>query len=110
MKRLVAAALTVLVLWALVPAVGEFFENAVHLLTEGHTAHAAPDGDHHDPIGPEHGCTGTTHLCSCCVSISCLPAHAVMNGSAATSGDLLLIVSSHFASHFDHDVFRPPRV
>ncbi len=73
MKRLATSCFLVLLLWALVPGVGEAVENTVHLVLEGHTAHAAPDGDSHTPSGPEHGCTGVMHSCSCCVSQSFLP-------------------------------------
>ena len=110
MKRFSAATLTVLLLWALVPAVGEFLENAVHLVREGHTAHAAPDGDHHDPTGPEHRCTGAVHLCSCCVSLSCLPNHVAANNSVQDGGELLAIVSAHVSGLSGRAVYHPPRV
>jgi hypothetical protein len=55
---------------ALVPGAVEILESAVHLVREGHLAHAAPDGDHHDPGGPEHGCTPISHLCGCHASLS----------------------------------------
>lgn len=73
MKRFATSCLLLLLLWALAPGVGEAVENAVHLVLEGHTAHAEPDGDRHTPSGPEHGCTGVMHSCSCCVSQSFLP-------------------------------------
>ena len=73
MKRVANGCLTLILLWTLVPGVGEFTENFVHLVVQGHTAHAEPDGDTHVPDGPEHGCSGTLHLCSCCLSLSCLP-------------------------------------
>jgi len=73
MKRIVNGCLTLIVLWTLVPGVGEFTENLAHLVARGHTAHAVPDGDTHAPDGPEHGCSGTLHLCSCCLSLSFLP-------------------------------------
>ena len=73
MKRITNGCLALILLWTLVPGVGEFTENVVHLVAQGHTAHAAPDGDTHAPDGREHGCSGTLHLCSCCVSLSCLP-------------------------------------
>ena len=70
MKRLPSLWVCVLLLWAFVPGLGECIENVVHLVAEGHLAHAAPAGDSHAPTGPEHGCTGTFHLCSCCTSPS----------------------------------------
>jgi len=72
----VAARVLVLVLaWQLVPGMGEVVENALHLLSEGHTAHALADADH-APEGDEHGCSGPFHLCSChssAVFVSAVP-------------------------------------
>ena len=110
MKRFATAGLTVLLVWALVPAVGEFFENAAHFLREGHTAHAAPDGDHHDPAGPEHRCTSAFHLCSCCVSLSCLPTYTATNTSVQSSGELFALVSAPVSGLSGHGIYRPPRV
>jgi len=64
-------------LLALVPGVGELLENTMHLVLEGHMAHAAPDGDSHTPWGDEHGCTGAMHFCSCCVSQTFIQTHVV---------------------------------
>lgn len=58
--------LAVLVLaWGLTPGLGEVTENAWHLATAGHSAHAAGQGADHAPEGDEHGCSGTFHVCSC---------------------------------------------
>jgi hypothetical protein len=110
MKRFAATGLTVFLLWALVPAVGELFENALHFVREGHAAHAAPDGDHHDPTGPEHGCTAAAHLCSCCVSLSCLPTHSATVTSLQSSGELLAFAPVHVSAVSGHGVYHPPRV
>jgi len=109
MKRLSAAALAVLLLWALAPAVGEFVENAAHLLLEGHLAHAAPDGDHHDPAGAEHGCSGAVHLCSCCVSLGCLPSRVPAHVAARGSEVLPATVATHVSGQFRPGVYHPPR-
>lgn len=77
MKRISHGCLALILLWTLVPGVGELTENLAHLVAQGHTAHAEPDGDTHAPDGPEHGCSETLHLCSCCVSLSCLPGQPV---------------------------------
>ena len=77
MKRLTTSCLLLLVLWALVPGVGEAIENAVHIVLVGHKAHAARNGDSHTPSGPEHGCTAVMHSCSCCVSQTFLPNQCV---------------------------------
>ena len=55
MKRILNGCLTLILLWALVPGAGEFTENFAHVVAQGHTAHAEPDGDTHAPNGPEHG-------------------------------------------------------
>ncbi len=52
-------------LLALAPGLGEVVENVVHLATQGHLAHAQETGDQHAERGPEHGCNGTFHLCTC---------------------------------------------
>ena len=44
MRRAAAWAITVVLLWTLVPGLGEVLETAVHFAQEGHSAHAAPDG------------------------------------------------------------------
>ena len=109
MKRLAALGVTALLVWALVPGVGELLENALHFAQEGHFAHAAPDGDHHDPPSPEHGCAGAVHLCSCCVSVSFLAAHSATNAPALTSVDLVAIDATHLSIASADGVFRPPR-
>lgn len=61
----VRCGLVFLLLLALAPGFGEVVENVLHLLTEGHAAHARSHDDDHAAKGPEHGCTGTFHMCSC---------------------------------------------
>ncbi|MFQ5670001.1 MAG: hypothetical protein ACE5HD_05720 [Acidobacteriota bacterium] len=68
MKCWASICLSVVLLWTFVPGMGELVENSVHLITAHHLAHDAPQGDEHAPLDREHGCTGTTHLCSCHVS------------------------------------------
>jgi hypothetical protein len=55
------------------PGAMEGLENAVHLIGQGHLAHAGEAADRHAPPTREHGCTGTFHFCSCCA-----PASAVL--------------------------------
>lgn len=49
------------------PLTGEVAENVIHLLREGHAAHADDaDVDHdHAPTNDEHGCSGPFHVCAC---------------------------------------------
>lgn len=68
MNRLASMCLSVILLWTLAPGIGELVENGVHLVTQHHLAHDAPEGDEHETPDREHGCTGTVHLCSCHVS------------------------------------------
>jgi len=108
-KRFVAAGLTVLLFWALVPALGEFFENTLHLAQEGHSAHASPDGDQHMPLDAEHGCTGAVHLCSCCLSLSFLTTQLATDAPVQIPGELEAIVSTHLPALAIGGVYHPPR-
>lgn len=109
MKRLAVAGLTMLLLWALVPALGELVENALHLALEGHAAHSAPDGDHHDPVGSEHGCSGAVHLCSCCVSLSFLTTHSAQTAPVHGSEELTVTVVAQLPAFSVGGVYHPPR-
>ena len=57
---------------SLMPGAAEAVENAVHLATEGHLAHADEHqpGDSHQPADGEHGCNSVFHLCACHASVS----------------------------------------
>jgi hypothetical protein len=78
MHRARRTTLALLLVLALFPGLAEAMENAVHLVSAGHLAHAAPAGDEHDAPGAEHGCSTTMHLCHCCTSLSVLAEHAVV--------------------------------
>lgn len=110
MKRLAAIGITALLLWALLPGLGEVLENAVHFAQEGHFAHAAPDGDEHQPSGAEHGCTGTLHLCSCCVSLSFVPTQAITEGPDFGPERLVARGGAHLPAGTPRGVYHPPRV
>lgn len=62
---LVTRSLVLILIAGLVPGLAETTENLWHLATAGHTAHAAEQGPDHAPVGDEHGCSGTFHLCPC---------------------------------------------
>lgn len=109
MRRVAIAGLTVLLLWALFPAVGEIVENALHFVREGHAAHGDSDGDDHDPAGPEHGCTDVVHLCSCCVGLSVLPAHLAGIIPSHQSKAHVARISTPVPDHSGHGIYRPPR-
>jgi len=109
MKRVMTIGITALLLWAVAPGLGELLENSVHLAQEGHLAHAAPDGDQHDGSGPEHGCTGTVHLCSCCASLSFLPTQAAAQAPDTGSRQFVARVQTHVSTIFTGGVDHPPR-
>jgi hypothetical protein len=60
-----------LILGAVLPGVGELAENALHIVVQGHLAHADDQGhdDLHETPGPEHGCAGPFHSCVCCQTV-----------------------------------------
>ncbi|HEX9733771.1 MAG TPA: hypothetical protein VGG06_17505 [Thermoanaerobaculia bacterium] len=110
MSGLARRGLAAVLLLALVPGVSEIVENVVHLAVEGHAAHARPSGDQHSEPGPEHGCNGTFHLCSCHHSLSFLPAvappavrRAAPDGSPATPE------TTSPRAGFHHIPEKPPR-
>jgi hypothetical protein len=110
MKRIAVIGITALLLWALVPGLGEILENAVHLAQEGHSAHAAADGDYHQQSGAEHGCTGTVHLCSCCVSLSFLPTQAIAQDPDLALQRFIARTRTHAPAGNPRVVYHPPRV
>jgi len=109
MKRIAAVGLTMLLLWALAPAGGEILENALHFVLEGHSAHGTADGDDHDPMGPEHGCTDVVHLCSCCVSLSILATDAVAIAPSHDSEEPVATASAVVPLFAAAGIYRPPR-
>ena len=109
MKRIAATGLTVLLLWALAPAGGEILENALHFVLEGHSAHGTAEGDLHDPMGPEHGCTDVVHLCSCCVSLSVLPTDAITIAPRHHSEEPVATTSAVVPLFAVAGIYRPPR-
>jgi len=64
-RRVMKLLLVVCLIWALTPGLAPAVENLWHLVATGHTAHALDQGSDHAPLGDEHGCTGTFHLCTC---------------------------------------------
>ena len=108
-KRVATIGISALLLWALAPGVGEFFESAVHFVQEGHSAHSTPDGDHHDPPGPEHGCTGTLHLCPCCVSSSFLLTQGTAQLPVLELQEFVATAHAYLSTISPRGVDHPPR-
>lgn len=96
-------------LLVLTPGLGEMVENALHLVAEGHPAHAQGHGDDHAARGPEHGCNGTFHFCSCHSSTGLRP----VRSPRALAPDVIAILAPARAgsthSGFHHVPERPPR-
>lgn len=105
MRRALAITLALL----LTPASGILVENAVHLLAEGHLAHAVDDAAH-APDSPEHGCTSVVHVCPCHTS----PSFTTNDGTASST--VVAVEDTDAAPLRDGDptighrtpVFRPP--
>ena len=108
MSRVVSFIALVLV-FVLTPGMAEFAENAAHIVAEGHGAHAFDDAEH-EPMGDEHGCSGTFHVCSCHAS----PTFIVGQGSLGVCVPLPSTAShqtdarSQLTIGHDLGVFRPP--
>jgi hypothetical protein len=108
--RILKPVLVLALAWLLCPGLAEVAENAWHLATTGHHAHALEAGADHAPDGDEHGCSGTFHVCTCCHSA---PAQAA-SPQAARPGAILHEGPAVFASATPlppdlPGVDRPPR-
>lgn len=99
----------ILVTWQMVPGSHEILENAVHLIREGHLAHALPDAAHQEN-GPEHGCSGSAHFCECHSSASFLVAAVNCDDFVRDSEDnnFLSPIDANAAGHL-RGVFFPPK-
>jgi len=98
-----------LAIYCMIPGAGEIVENVVHLVENGHTAHALNDADH-ERQGAEHGCSGTSHVCSCCQTPAFMGAKLIAAGSPNPFADsnLLAPPTDVIADGFLSGVFRPP--
>jgi len=97
-------------LLALAPGLGEVVENLFHLAIEGHAAHALGHGDSHAARGPEHGCSGTFHLCSCHSSSTGLrPARSPRAQAPDVIATLAPPRAGSTRAGFHHVPERPPR-
>ena len=108
-KRWTAHLVALGLLWMIFPGALEATENLAHALRSGHLAHAAESGDSHSDPGPEHGCNGTFHLCSCHLTASGLLAAAGPTLAVAEEGLLFVDPPGGGASGHLYSVRRPPR-
>lgn len=90
----------------LIPFVGEAVEMVVHRAVEGHWAHSAEHEDERFGVD-EHGCSPTSHICHCC------PSQAAVDDERLVASSPLTPVSPAMAPDAVPDVwleppFRPP--
>lgn len=95
---------------AMTPGAFELVENTAHLVSEGHLAHAAADGDRHEPAGPEHGCTPIFHFCGCHASLALLGAPAPPADDLRAVGLSGRLAPDPRSAGFWPSVDRPPQV
>ncbi len=103
--RLVA----LLIAFVLMPGAAEVVENAAHIVSDGHTAHAVDDADH-APRGEEHGCSGTLHVCSCHASPSFILGNVAfaLGPPRVLSSALATEAEGHPSAGHSLGVDRPP--
>ena len=103
--------LVVLVLvWSIVPGSAEALENAAHWLREGHLAHQQSQTDDHSDPGPEHGCTGTFHMCPCHGNAAAKePANHRQARVADQISPLTIGLLVPALSGFPYGIYHPPR-
>lgn len=94
---------------AMVPGAFEVMENAAHLVSEGHLAHAAANGDQHEPTDPEHGCTSVFHFCGCHASLAFLGSPNPLAIHLGPAGFSSRLNTDPQATGFSPSIDRPPR-
>lgn len=102
--------IAVVLLYCMMPGVGEVVENLDHLILEGHFAHAQAS-HRQDSRGeyPEHGCNGTFHLCSCHITLSFLTPAGIALVGALPPGSLRGSADSRSPGAGYHQIpERPP--
>lgn len=107
MPRLIPG-LAILLAYAITPGSGEITENAFHLLTNGHGAHALGEEDH----GPadEHGCSGPFEVCPCHGSGAFIVARTQVEVETAqpVAARVRWFLADLRADGVRTDFFRPP--
>ncbi len=98
-----------LLVLAISPGFGEIVENAAHLFAEGHLAHVAPEGDRHEPTGPEHGCTPLFHFCGCHASLAFLGAQPLPATDLRLAGNSSQPTPVPRLTGFWPSIDRPPQ-
>ncbi|MGD8317701.1 MAG: hypothetical protein PVH21_18045 [Myxococcales bacterium] len=98
-----------ILIYVITPGSSEIVENVLHLLSEGHAAHAVADAEH-APRGAEHGCSGTFHLCHCHSSTAFVGETEAPEIEAAAEHRQLISweMDDARAEGCPVDMFRPP--
>jgi hypothetical protein len=101
--------IAVVLIYLMTPSAGEITENLLHLLRTGHTAHAIQD-DAHQPVDPEHGCSGPFHVCACHSSTAFTLARVTVDVGSPLRNETEVGWRSESTLSEGHleDVFRPP--
>ncbi len=101
--------IVVLMVFGMIPGAGELIENVIHLVEHGHSAHALDDEDH-ERRGAEHGCSGTSHDCSCCQSPAFIGVQLIasVSNNPMVSRTLAFAIEDLPADGYLTGVFRPP--
>lgn len=98
-----------MLVYFMTPGSGELTEDLVHLVTDGHAAHAVDHADH-PPTGVEHGCSGPYHVCPCHGTTSFVVHGASVKIEAAKHSvrPTPPFVADLAAEGVVTDIFRPP--
>ena len=56
--------IAILLAYTVTPGAGEMVENLAHFVADGHSAHAAHEGEG-EPCNDSHGCSGPFQTCPC---------------------------------------------
>ena len=90
-----------------VPGVQEFIEDAVHLISDGHTAHDVG----HAGEQPGHCCSGLFHVCACHANaVAALVTEISLPGAHSTPCEELGYGGKILLPGFRTPPFRPPTI
>lgn len=95
---------------AMMPGAFEVLENATHLVTVGHLAHAAADGDQHAPSDVEHGCTPIFHSCACHSGLVFLAVAMAPTAGLRVAGFSRQQTQDAQLTSFSSPLERPPQI
>ena len=108
MHRLIPG-IAVLLAYAITPGAGEMVENVVHLVADGHSAHATHEAEE-EPCNDSHGCSGPFQTCPCHGTSAFVVDDMPIEVAAA---ELEVEIPRWFVASLEADgvmsgVFRPP--